>query len=508
MAIHLANPEFQTNSIERTSGTIPAEDGTWTISFKFRLDTDRDTWGCILGIGDNAGNDISLFVGGDGTTLTVYDDGGSTTGTALTVGQVYHVFFDHGNTSNQTRIWLDNGGTADIDRTGTGGTHTRMDMGVLGTANQDPSDLVVYDFIWWDTVLTAEERTIQYAARRPVVQLDNLMQWNPIWGSGGLEDWSGNGRAWTSVGGTDYDNALPVPWGVSPQLISIVAASGAITGTADFNLPTLSITGVGNLPIDGAADFNLPVTSVTGVGNIPVAGLADFNLPVPSVTGIGGGDSVVGAADFNLPTLALTGIGNLPIAGLADFNLPTLALTGIGNLPITGLAGFNLPVPSIIGIGDLPIAGAASFNLPTLDLTAIGTVGASGTVNGIADFNLPTLALTGRGGVNIDMVSIYSITGQTGADTGAAVIVNRSTDPFRNRNVLVQTVLSAGTATILIEGSLDGGSSWDLLTASATASEMVSVVLPPRIRVRLSAATGATVNVYLDADRNQIRSDS
>jgi len=155
------------------------------------------------------------------------------------------------------------------------------------------------------------------------------------------------------------------------------------------------------------------------------------------------------------------------------------------------------------------VNGTATPSLPAIALSASGTVGGAGApVSGDAAITLPALLLTARGGVNINVVSIYSIAGQTGADTGATVAISRDHESFLNRDVLQQTVLGAGSATILIEGSLDGGSSWDTLKSSASASEMTSIKLPPMIRVRLSAATAADVDVYLDADQAAVRVDN
>ncbi len=298
-----------------------------------------------------------------------------------------------------------------------------------------------------------------------------------------------------------------------------------IVGLADFSLPSMAITGIGDLPIVGLADFNLPVITITGAGAVALDGIADFNLPVPTITGAGlvssstpvlgdadfdlpslgiagvGLVAVAGIADFNLPIITITGIGDIPLAGVADFNLPNLAITGAGFRTILGIADFNLPSLTIPAVGDVLIKGVADFDLPNLGLSATGIVGAFSAVAGIADFNLPSLWVNTQGGVDIPMVNIFSTSGQSGAETGTAFTLSRKAGSwFINRDVLAQVILGSGSATIHIEVSLDGGSTFADIVSSVTASAILAFNLPPIIRVRLSAATAATVNVWLDAD--------
>ena len=267
--------------------------------------------------------------------------------------------------------------------------------------------------------------------------------------------------------------------------LALGVADSGIAGIADFNLPSLSITAIGDAVNRGIADFALPNLTIDGIGDIPI----------------------IGVADFDLPNLTIDGVGTIPIEGLADFPLPNLTIDGAGNLPIDGIADFNLPVLTIDGTGDIALFGVADFSLPNLTVDAFG--GESPPVSGIADFNLPNLWIQTQGGVDIPMISIYSITGQTGADTGTAFALQRRQDVWLlNRDVLAQIILGAGSATIHVEGSLDGGSTFTDLVSSMTASTMSAFNMPPMIRVRLSAATGATVNVYLDADVIATRTDS
>ena len=318
-----------------------------------------------------------------------------------------------------------------------------------------------------------------------------------------------------------------------PNLTITGIGDGSAHGIADFNLPNLTVTGIGDIPIAGLADFNLPNLAITGIGDIPIAGLADFNLPNLAITGLGNvttGSPILGDADFSLPSLGVTGVGRVAIAGVSDFGLPIITITGIGDLPIAGIAGVNFPSLLITGIGDLPIVGiadfnlpnltvpaigdilvrgVADFNLPNLGLSATGVVGALSTVDGAADFNLPSLWVNTQGGVDIPMVNIFSTSGQTGAETGTAFTLQRKAGAwFINRDVLAQIILGSGTATINIEASLDGGSTFTNIVTAATASAVVTFNLPPIIRVRLSAATAATVNVWLDADLVVTRVDN
>lgn len=237
----------------------------------------------------------------------------------------------------------------------------------------------------------------------------------------------------------------------------------------------------------GIADFDLPILGVTGLATIDIAGIADFALPVPTIVGL----------------------GDIPVDGIANFPLPVPTITGVGVLPVDGVADFSLPALNIPAIGDILVSGSANFPLPLMLVDATGVVGELSTVDGIANFNLPSLWVNTQGGVNIPMVNIFSITGQTGAVTGTALTLERRAGVWVvNRDVLAQVILGSGSATIEIEVSLDGGSTFANIVAAITASQVIAFNLPPIIRVRLSAATAATVNVWLDADLVLTRIDN
>ena len=352
-----------------------------------------------------------------------------------------------------------------------------------------------------------------------------------------LKDRSGNGNDATQVG-TGQALALGAPIGYRKRrrsgLYTAIAApsGGPVAGIADFDLPSLTVVGaggfrgiadfdlpnltvnpgIGEVAVAGVADFPLPNLTITGVGDIPIAGVADF--PLPNMTIIGIGDIPIdGVADFPLPNLTVNPgigtVGSAPISGIADFDLPNLTITGAGDIPVDGIADFNLPNLTITSFGTVAIDGVADFNLPVFTITGIGIIGALGDVLGIADFNLPSLWVQTQGGVDIPMVNIFSTTGQTGAETGAAFTLSRRAGVWLiNRDVLAQTILGAGSATINIEASLDGGTTFANLVTAQTGSALATITLPPLIRVRLSAATGATVDVYLDADLVLTRTDN
>ena len=347
--------------------------------------------------------------------------------------------------------------------------------------------------------------------RRPHVRADSVIFSHYGWaGTGTQPDWSGAGNPGTLVGSPTVSDHVPIAPGFGFDIPVTPSPAGPVSvlGIADFNLPALTLTGAGTVPRLGAADFNLPVPTLTaaGIGD-GVAGIADFNMVVPTLTAAGFVRRT-GIADFNLPALTLTAAGFVRRTGIADFNLPGLTMTGAGVILIDGIADFNLPVFTLTGVGAVPRLGIADFNLPVIALTAAGgTPGAQ--ILGDADLTFPSLWLWTQGGVDIPMINIYSITGQTGADTGTAFTLERRAGVWLlNRDVLAQIVLGAGSATIHIEGSLDGGSTFADLVSSGTASAMATFNMPPIIRVRLSAATGATVNVYLDADVILTRVDS
>ena len=91
---------------------------------------------------------------------------------------------------------------------------------------------------------------------------------------------------------------------------------------------------------------------------------------------------------------------------------------------------------------------------------------------------------------------LYEIAAQTGADTGAWFAL-RHTVQYGIRQISIS--LSGTSATIEIYGRIGDGDTEQLIW-TGTASEGISAVVFPQMRVKLSAATSATVLVSVDAD--------
>jgi len=89
---------------------------------------------------------------------------------------------------------------------------------------------------------------------------------------------------------------------------------------------------------------------------------------------------------------------------------------------------------------------------------------------------------------------IYSVTSQTGADTGAWFHIDKTAE-FGIRQISI--TLSGTSATIEIYGRIGDGDDEQLIW-TGTASEGISAVVFPQMRVKLSAATAANVDVALD----------
>jgi hypothetical protein len=92
-------------------------------------------------------------------------------------------------------------------------------------------------------------------------------------------------------------------------------------------------------------------------------------------------------------------------------------------------------------------------------------------------------------------VPINKIATDIGSVVAAPVFSPPSTGG--NRVALLQ-VGSTGTATIDFEGRLDPSLPWvSLLEVPFTGSGMVSVVLPPEVRINVTAWTSGSVNAWL-----------
>jgi hypothetical protein len=85
---------------------------------------------------------------------------------------------------------------------------------------------------------------------------------------------------------------------------------------------------------------------------------------------------------------------------------------------------------------------------------------------------------------------LMSVTGQSGALTGATYNMYTQDDGFCEAGINI----TAGTATVVIEGRNGPNDQWVVLDTQSATSR-TSFVRPPQVRARLTAAAGATVLV-------------
>jgi formylmethanofuran dehydrogenase subunit C len=138
---------------------------------------------------------------------------------------------------------------------------------------------------------------------------------------------------------------------------------GAISGSANFTLGTLTSTATGTVSIDGAADITLGALTSTATGTVRVQGAADFTL---------------GA----LTTLATGTVSN---AGAADITLGALTSTATGAVLVQGAADITLGALTADAEGEVAAAndGEADITLGDLVVTATGQVVVTGSVDAV-----------------------------------------------------------------------------------------------------------------------------
>lgn len=88
---------------------------------------------------------------------------------------------------------------------------------------------------------------------------------------------------------------------------------------------------------------------------------------------------------------------------------------------------------------------------------------------------------------------LLSVSGQTGAVVGSWYQLN----DFRRTHFPISVTLSAGTATITIEGR-NGPNDAPVTLASFSGTDQVLVQASSQVRVNVTAAAGATIQVTTD----------
>jgi hypothetical protein len=374
-------------------------------------------------------------------------------------------------------------------------------------------------------------------------------------------DTSGNGNDGTPSGVGGWIDSRPTGWGPMYRFknkrtsASTASTGGGRTATATVTLPSLGVTSAAEVPVDATAVVTLPSLGVTATAEVPVDAQATVVLPSLEVTSLAGVEAKATAPNVGLPSLGVTATGTVTDGpeAQAQVVLPSLGVTALAEVEAQAQATVVLPslgVTAVAGLGSglataqvvLPALGVSATAKAEIDATAqvvLPALGASATasveVKAIASVLFPPLMVSATGSVTSElfanaaialpplgvssigtvslpaMLSIYSVTGQTGANTGSSVTVNRVSPEGKAQGpVLFQILIGAGTATIEIEGSLDGGTTWQAVPSGngLNATGMHLLECPPMVRVRLSAATGADVDVWMDAEKVSTRVDN
>ena len=117
-----------------------------------------------------------------------------------------------------------------------GVTLTAVEMSILkSTGYGEWVNGSVANVTVWSTKLTTAELQQQMWSSVPIVQQASLHLWTPLWDTSSLYDLSGNGRTWTSMGGTPTtEDHPPVSWNAPVTwIIGQAAAGGPITQTVN-----------------------------------------------------------------------------------------------------------------------------------------------------------------------------------------------------------------------------------------------------------------------------------
>ncbi len=195
-----------------------APSGNFTAMFWLYITTDRNAFSCALWMGSDTSGDYaaSIYLGTDsnGTTLAVYSHNSTATatisGTNLSTATWYHVALV-GNTGISQSMTLYLNGAS--DGTGTSGSEAAFSAQRVQLINDTASEFFngrVMAFKLYNAQLTLAEIQQEMRHIRPV-RTENLWQWAPLWGSGDVVDYSGNGRSFTATSLATEDNP-PVGW--------------------------------------------------------------------------------------------------------------------------------------------------------------------------------------------------------------------------------------------------------------------------------------------------------
>ncbi len=198
-----------------------APSGDFTIMMWVYIVTDTNTFAVFMYMGEDTlcggtsyiNCSIWFGVGGDGTTLSVFalsDVAERLGGSNLSTATWYHVALV-GNTGPGEALTLYlNGVSDDTGTTGSASPYSAERVRFFLNPDVENFNGRIAAFKLYNAQLTQAEILQEMRHIRPV-RTANLWQWAPLWGSGDVNDYSGNGRNFTAANLSTEDGP-PVGW--------------------------------------------------------------------------------------------------------------------------------------------------------------------------------------------------------------------------------------------------------------------------------------------------------
>lgn len=231
--------DASTEGLTRTSG-LPSST-SFTIAGWFRKrGTGDGSWEHIFGLLSSGGSNWSILyrqIAGGGVASIHGSTGDASLGVTMATDTWYYCAIGcNGTTSASLTGWvITTGGTVYTASTW-GPSYTAVEMSLLkSTGYGEWVNGAAAHVMVWSTKLTQAELLQQMWSAVPIVQQASIHLWTPLWDTGALNDLSGNGRSWASMGGSpSTEDGPPVSWAAPVTwIIGQAAGGGPITGTVN-----------------------------------------------------------------------------------------------------------------------------------------------------------------------------------------------------------------------------------------------------------------------------------
>lgn len=225
---------------------LPA--GAFTVSFWVYLISDLNAYSAFFYIGgDNYGGTYQYI--GTNATGTALINAEETAGTNLSTGTWYYVAYAfQSGPANRAYTYLGTLTTLAAQDIQSGlnpgqPTTTRMEMGAVGTGNNDRANIRIANIKMWSSQLSLVQVQAEQFSIRPL-DTTNLIGWWPCFPGSGerARDYSGLARDWTEGGTLTDGDHPPVSYGAPIDYISFVSSGG--TG---YNQTLASSLGISSL---------------------------------------------------------------------------------------------------------------------------------------------------------------------------------------------------------------------------------------------------------------------